>query len=804
MDFGQPQSWLRASASEDVDKGLCARCQRIDFKYIFQNPITTTIPTEGQDQYIALGWLDQISQRESCSFCCLVRKTLCTHYDLAELPPVIKGKRIECSLYNICIGVAGTSIGEDINVPHIFQVEIITFPKFGTSFPRLQLMADGAWEFNTAPFLCHGRTVPKGKADLLLLQRWLSTCEKMHVPHSGEIQNAVKLFPNFRVIDVQRKCVIKAPDDCRYLALSYVWGTGQFLTLTQTNYAMLQKENGLFTLGGRRLSQTVQDAMQLTLGLNERYLWADALCIIQDSTADKCNQINAMDRVYDSAVLTIIAAVGSHADAGLPGVRPDSRATHQIISEVQGLSLSNTLPGRSQTVDETTWNSRAWTYQERLFSSRVLVFTADQVHFQCPHGYCREDFIAENDVENPLHKHYWPHNAYNLDLHGEINFDIYARLVTEYTARSLSYASDGLNAFSAIISALKPIFRCKEFYFGLPATAIDAALLWQPATQPALRTVAPVTSGWQKPLFPSWSWVGWTGQATYGPLLHNLCERTRSVVVWLDGSGKAFNSDLWIANRDSLVGWERHFEDLSDLGMDSSTVYYTDTNSSDTTDIHFSHPILQRTDDISLSPLDPQTGHLHLRTITAEFILTGEHTTKFYPSSTCRTGRHVVCNLAVFDSNKQVAGTVYVDGGFTTSSICGEGELFEFVALSRTTLLSGDSDPAWDKKAKSFVMEKVEDNVGNEDDGKEDSSDDSSDDDDPRSTEEWNGLPPRSTRYKLAYEFDDRYYYYKKPWCLYNVLLIRWQDGVAYRLGVGRIHIDAFNSIAETKSIFLG
>ena len=43
---------------------------------------------------------------------------------------------------------------------------------------------------------------------------------------------------------------------------------------------------------------SVQDAITVTRKLGIRYLWVDALCIIQDSNSDKANEIREMGNVY--------------------------------------------------------------------------------------------------------------------------------------------------------------------------------------------------------------------------------------------------------------------------------------------------------------------------------------------------------------------------------------------------------------------------------------------------------------------------------------------------------------------------
>jgi hypothetical protein len=46
----------------------------------------------------------------------------------------------------------------------------------------------------------------------------------------------------------------------------------------------------------------------------------DALCIVQDDEQSKHIEMSRMDQIYRNAYLTIIAAAGKDANAGLPGV----------------------------------------------------------------------------------------------------------------------------------------------------------------------------------------------------------------------------------------------------------------------------------------------------------------------------------------------------------------------------------------------------------------------------------------------------------------------------------------------------
>lgn len=112
-----------------------------------------------------------------------------------------------------------------------------------------------------------------------------------------------------RLIDVQRQCIVKAPRKCRYMALSYVWGGTQELQLTRKSHMEFERPNGL-SMGDKRLPRTIADAMLLVSRFDERYLWADSLCIIQDDAENKHDQIALMDVIYQEAILTIVAVSG--------------------------------------------------------------------------------------------------------------------------------------------------------------------------------------------------------------------------------------------------------------------------------------------------------------------------------------------------------------------------------------------------------------------------------------------------------------------------------------------------------------
>ncbi|KAE9364256.1 HET-domain-containing protein, partial [Stipitochalara longipes BDJ] len=186
--------------------------------------------------------------------------------------------------------------------------------------------------------------------------------------------------PNFRVINVHTRCVIDAPANSSYFALSYVWGRlgENDLCATSENIENLKKEQSLTQEG---LPQTILDVMKLVSELGGMYLWVDRLCILQDDENDKAQQIPRMDSIYSLAELTIIAASGSDAHQGVAGLSVPRLVEQDTCRIGHSLALM-TIP-TSNTFPSCTYSKRGWTFQERLLARRSLMFTEDQAYWSC-------------------------------------------------------------------------------------------------------------------------------------------------------------------------------------------------------------------------------------------------------------------------------------------------------------------------------------------------------------------------------------------------------------------------------------
>ena len=104
-------------------------------------------------------------------------------------------------------------------------------------------------------------------------------------------------------------------------------------------------------------------------------------------------------------------------------------------------------------------------------------------------------------------------------------FRAYIKCVELYTSRHFSEEGHVLKAFAGISNFLGGKMETR-FFSGLPSSYFDAAILWTPATGDS----CPREHNGQ-PVAPSWSWAGWTGQATYQPPM--LTGAVESIPDWL-------------------------------------------------------------------------------------------------------------------------------------------------------------------------------------------------------------------------------------------------------------------------------
>ena len=422
-----------------------------------------------------------------------------------------------------------------------------------------------------------GRLVQQRQIDIELLQRWWRDCQSHHkgICHpvlSEELpkSHSDKLGVDIRVIDVKQKCVIIAPPDCKYVALSYVWGQTTRISDYRLNF--LNPGSGKLSdvpallLNMNEVPKTIKDAIHVVDLIGETYLWVDAYCIFQDDMVRKLKAIGVMDRIYADAVLTIVAAGGTDSSSGLGGLYPNSRDIQQIVETVDGIELACELPNVGDALHWSAWQYRAWTYQENHFSKRKLIFVRDLAYYSCPCAGWKEDLM---DNIEPLRiktaitqsKDYALENSWPLAA-----FWYYSsELVEEYTSRLMSYPDDILNAFTGLMREYERDFGSK-FCWGLPVKDFTVALLWRDYSKrvrekkpnyPKEKLVLRLrkTADRCSTKFPTWSWAGWEGPV-YVPYISLPGFRANDIVwPWLAKSDVA-KANEELVQQDGILSFE--------------------------------------------------------------------------------------------------------------------------------------------------------------------------------------------------------------------------------------------------------
>ncbi|RDW56987.1 hypothetical protein BP6252_13940 [Coleophoma cylindrospora] len=320
-----------------------------------------------------------------------------------------------------------------------------------------------------------------------LLALWRKKCHDLHgASCSGPRFGSQMAASHPRLlIDTWRMCITEASAEHSYVALSYVWGGYDQLKTSKANLDRLKEENALQQPDFlSRIPQTILDAIHLVKGL-ERYLWVDSLCIIQDDEASKHVQIR------------------ENADYGLRGIqdvsqpRDFSQEVYHILGE-QSFVHSPPFP-----LSESVWVKRGWTLQESLLSQKKVFFCGDRVQWQCSRAFWDEE-IKPDDLVIPISERPSLRYTAEADMSALLtspwpDFEGYAQLVSTFCTKELTYPEDILSAFYGFSYALSTIFR-GGFIFGIPNLFFDVGLLW----------VGDGKLGCRPGSLPSWSWMGWS------------------------------------------------------------------------------------------------------------------------------------------------------------------------------------------------------------------------------------------------------------------------------------------------------
>ncbi|OQV09030.1 hypothetical protein CLAIMM_13213 isoform 1 [Cladophialophora immunda] len=337
---------------------------------------------------------------------------------------------------------------------------------------------------------------------------WLNVCETTH----GDACEARDIPAGMKVIDVKSRVVVDAPDGCVYTALSYVWGSDGAANSGDTPdwAADLQSP--------QLIPNTILDAITVTRRLNIPYLWVDRYCIDQESPERKAEQIRQMSSIYGGASLTIIAAAGKDASFGLPGVGSTLRRV-QPVARIGGIQVWYGMTPVDDVIAKSKWSTRGWTCQEALLSRRCLVFTEDQVYFECRSMRRSEGIevlpehaqsVGDFDINRLVNRMY--HSLVPSHWETESDANRYREIAMEYSKRHLGRDEDAFNAFAGIAARLTDSGVYQISGLSFEDEPGDPDRLHHSFAHSLLFYHHQYDKPRRRSMFPSWSWVGWAGR----------------------------------------------------------------------------------------------------------------------------------------------------------------------------------------------------------------------------------------------------------------------------------------------------
>ncbi|KAF2490589.1 HET-domain-containing protein [Lophium mytilinum] len=376
-------------------------------------------------------------------------------------------------------------------------------------------------------------------ASMALASVWLRNCLENHLPCSNAQGEGT--LPR-RIIDISSPQHPFLDDGNSrkgsYLTLSYKWGEShRYVTTTETE-GKHRKEVPL-----KELPWTFKEAIHVADSLGFRWIWIDALCILQDSKEDQRREIGLMDQIFRWSTLTLYAAAGNNADAGI-SVNRDPRCVKPCCLPLKTTLDGKTASGKSYTMldsgrADTPLFDRGWVLQEEVLAPRGLIFGERELEWRCLCGNSSESRpIYKHRVErwqdlgNEQYKKWRSYSSgkdgfdtLRMWLHEkdpvpdrtpwqrDNQFDLWYTLVKEYSQRSLTYPSDVLPALSGLANALAKTHGC-TYVAGLWKEDLQIGLIWY---------VSGRRYYYQPPLkdhpddgnmtLPSWSWASQWGKA---------------------------------------------------------------------------------------------------------------------------------------------------------------------------------------------------------------------------------------------------------------------------------------------------
>lgn len=362
-----------------------------------------------------------------------------------------------------------------------------------------------------------------------MMRGWLKRCKKEH--KTCPKQDVQHELPT-RLLDVGSSTsdpflMVSNGRWGTWAALSHCWGRRLRIKTTNSN---LNAHCEGFGLKLDELSPTFQDAVRITRELGIKYLWVDALCIIQGDTDDWEKEAKRMDYIYSNATVTIAAEASPDSTIGILRSMEQSRSPQSMRANSLCHSETKGLRGKLHfRIDDRKYkgrtsrgclSTRAWTMQEEILSPRILRFAEQQVIWKCSEAYWSEWNPEHSELElwdftDKLHNSLKNFPRLDSDYtivpsdkqKQQLLIFWYMNVINYYIGRDITYKSDRLIAIEGIANEIRSRMVAIDYEAGIwyedgheHSADIHKGLTWSVPVGNARTNEQPYIA-------PSWSWA---------------------------------------------------------------------------------------------------------------------------------------------------------------------------------------------------------------------------------------------------------------------------------------------------------
>ena len=326
------------------------------------------------------------------------------------------------------------------------------------------------------------------------------------------------------VVDVEAHILngaLSVAELSQYCTLSYRWGDTPHGCVLRAPFARQ------ISIEVESMPQTFRDAIETTRGLGMRFLWIDALCIVQPDAYGDDTDWNTegprMGTTYQNAICNIAATCADSAKDGFLsktdskriGAAPCQVFQHMSSGDMNVRLLKPVSIKFNQALTSSALNKRGWVTQERLLSRRVLHFTLQGVIWECgsalEHGHTN---VLE--VTTSVSGLNWSARFGNGPRQATWMY-----FVADYSKTEFTNSEDRLVALSSLASLVHRKFNSDDLYCaGLWKSRLPEDLLWYKFEPPNVDTPN------RMKIAPTWSWA-----SVHGSILRRGGSRTRDILV---------------------------------------------------------------------------------------------------------------------------------------------------------------------------------------------------------------------------------------------------------------------------------